>query len=267
MLTLVIHGQGTVHLDPPDETYSDDTSKVYAKDKKVTLAATPASGWYFSHWEGDVSGNGLTRTITMSSNKMAVAVFKQPTLTVHKQGTGQVQIYLQGSPPGETLTPTFSRSYPVGASVVLIAHPPTGWAFVEWTGDASGASPSKIIGMSADKTVTAVFEPIKLTVSMEEEGAGSVNVTPPNQTDNEPFTVTFAGAINSQEVVVTASPVIGWAFKEWTGDHTGTDNPATFHVDGEEEVTAVFEEVELTVDTEGKGVVHIDPPDITPEEE
>jgi uncharacterized repeat protein (TIGR02543 family) len=122
----------------------------------------------------------------MTSNKMAVAIFKQPTITVHKQGTGQVQVYLQGSPPGETLTPTFSRTFPVNVSVVLIAHPPAGWAFVKWTGDASGTSPSKIIGMSADKTVTAVFEPIKLTVSMDPAGAGSVNVTPPNQTDDAP---------------------------------------------------------------------------------
>ncbi|MBL7648265.1 MAG: hypothetical protein JNK74_18965 [Candidatus Hydrogenedentes bacterium] len=203
----------------------------------------------------------------MSSNKMAVAIFKQPTLTVHKQGTGQVQIYVQGYPPGETLTPTFSRSYPVNASVVLIAHPPTGWAFVEWTGDASGTSPSKIIGLSADKTVTAVFEPINLTVNMDPAGAGSVNVTPPNQTDDEPFTVAFSDAINSKQTIATAYPNVGWAFKEWTGDHTGTENPATIDVNGEEQVTAVFEEVELTVDTEGKGVVHIDPPDITPEEE
>lgn len=267
VLTLEIHGQGTVKLDPPNQTYSGDTSRAYAKDTPVTLTATPASGWYFDRWEGDVSGSGFTRTITMTSNKMAVAIFKQPTITVHKQGTGQVQVYLQGSPPGETLTPTFSRTFPVNVSVVLIAHPPAGWAFVKWTGDASGTSPSKIIGMSADKTVTAVFEPIKLTVSMDPAGAGSVNVTPPNQTDDEPFTVTFAGAINTQQVSATAYPNVGWAFKEWTGDHTGTDNPATIDVNGEEEVTAVFEEVELTVDTEGKGVVHIDPPDITPEEE
>ncbi len=51
----------------------------------LTLHAWPAVEYVFDHWEGDVSGNSSSTTITMSSNKNVVAYFAQitnPDLTV-----------------------------------------------------------------------------------------------------------------------------------------------------------------------------------------
>jgi uncharacterized repeat protein (TIGR02543 family) len=263
-LTLEFQGSGSVNLDPPDEDFTDDTNQSYPEDEPVSLSATPSTGWMFERWEEDVTGTSPNKSVTMSSDKTARAVFSQPTLTVHKEGTGQVQVYVDGNPPGETLTPTFSKTYPLDTQVVLVAHAPAGWAFVEWTGDAGGTSETKQLTMSDDKTVTAVFEPIQITVN--KDGEGTVNVTPPDTTDEPTFTVQFTGAAGSEEVTLTALPATGWAFKEWTGDLESENNPATMDVDGDKTVTAVFKEVELTVDREGEGDVHIDPPDITPEE-
>jgi hypothetical protein len=42
-------------------------------------------------------------------------------------------------------------------------------------------------------------------------------------------------------VLLTAVPDSGWAFEEWTGDLTGSDNPDTLLMDGDKSVTAHFD--------------------------
>lgn len=43
--------------------------------KIVQIAATPAEGWYFDHWEGGLSGSTNPANLTMDSNKRVTAVF------------------------------------------------------------------------------------------------------------------------------------------------------------------------------------------------
>lgn len=265
-LTLQFEGSGEVHLDPHDETFSSDTTRSYLEDTDVTMTATPDSGWYFDHWEGNVTGTGAVRTVGMSGPKIALAVFKQPTLVVLKEGSGHVQFYVQGSPPGDTLPPTSSRTYPAGTPVVLVATPAAGWGFKEWTIDAGGTSETKTIHMDEDKVVKAVFEPLKLT--LQRQGEGQVSVSPPGITDEPTFTVEFTEATGgSEQVTIAALPAPGWSFEKWSGDHTGTVSPVVVSVDEDKTVTAHFKQIELTVNTEGRGLVQIDPPDITPLEE
>jgi len=51
------------------------TSELYDSDSLVTIVATPADGYDFVSWSGDVSGSEPTISITMDSDKEAVAVF------------------------------------------------------------------------------------------------------------------------------------------------------------------------------------------------
>jgi hypothetical protein len=51
------------------------TSGLYDLDSLVTIVATPADGYDFVSWSGDVSGSEPTVSITMDSDKEAVAVF------------------------------------------------------------------------------------------------------------------------------------------------------------------------------------------------
>jgi hypothetical protein len=51
------------------------TSGLYDSDSLVTIVATPADGYDFVSWSGDVSGSEPTVSITMDSDKEAVAVF------------------------------------------------------------------------------------------------------------------------------------------------------------------------------------------------
>jgi uncharacterized repeat protein (TIGR02543 family) len=58
-------------------------------------------------------------------------------------------------------------------------------------------------------------------------------------------------------VTLTAYAVFGWSFAGWSGDLTGTENPATVTMDADMEVTATFVPTEytLTINLQGAGVV------------
>ncbi|MCK5504886.1 MAG: T9SS type A sorting domain-containing protein [Thermodesulfovibrionia bacterium] len=77
-------------------------------------------------------------------------------------------------------------------------------------------------------TNTPTVSPLNMTI----DGNGTIEYSP------ERVGLTFATGTN---VTVTAVPDSGYAFVEWTGDITGTDNPASITVDGVKNVTAAFE--------------------------
>src|SRR5690625_857818 len=62
---------------------------------------------------------------------------------------------------------------------------------------------------------------------------------------------------HSAVVEVTGEAESGWEFSEWKGDLSGSDNPARVVIDGESEVTAVFERITypLTIEIIGEGTV------------
>ncbi len=67
-LTVQVTGQGIVS--PSGGSYLSGTV--------VTLRAVPSAGWSFDHWEGDLTGNDNPKTITMTANITAIAVFASP---------------------------------------------------------------------------------------------------------------------------------------------------------------------------------------------
>ena len=73
-----------------------------------------------------------------------------------------------------------------------------------------------------------------LTTSVSPSGAGSVS----------PDSAEFD---NGEEVRVRATPAFGFGFVEWTGDIQSTENPLTFEIDSDTDLTANFEQ---TRDTE-----------------
>jgi len=231
-LTVNTQGQGSVALNPAGGTYNEGT--------QVTLTATPAQGWQFDHWSGDLSGSTNPATITMDADKTVTAVFTQiqHSLTVNTQGQGSVAL----NPAGGT--------YNEGTQVTLTATPSQGWQFDHWTGDLSGSTNPATITMDADKTVTAVFTQIQHNLTVNTQGQGSVALNPAGGTYNE-----------GTHVTLTATPSQGWQFDHWTGDLSGSTNPATITMDADKTVTAVFTQIQhnLTVNTQGQGSVALNP--------
>ncbi|AVR46855.1 hypothetical protein C7S20_17195 [Christiangramia fulva] len=70
------------------------------------------------------------------------------------------------------------------------------------------------------------------------------------------------------QVTVQAIPAQGWYFKNWTGDLTGSENPASVLVDADKNFTAIFEPIPdasytLAVDIQGQGTVAKLPDNLT----
>ncbi|MDZ7361895.1 MAG: T9SS type A sorting domain-containing protein [candidate division KSB1 bacterium] len=156
-LTTNTVGSGTVSLSPPGGSYNAGTV--------VTLTATPASGYEFVGWSGDLNGSTNPAAITMNANKTVTATFNalpppQYTLTVNKVGSGSVAL----NPPGGI--------YNANTMVTLTATPAAGFQFSGWSGDLSGVTNPAAITMNTNKTVTATFTPASPGVVHEETKTG-----------------------------------------------------------------------------------------------
>ena len=112
-LTINTSGNGTVTRNPNQYQYDKGTV--------VTLTATPANGYEFKSWSGDLSGSVNPTTITMDSNKSItanfIAIANQPpdlssipnSLTKNEgQTITRAEIERATDPDGDTLTYTYS---------------------------------------------------------------------------------------------------------------------------------------------------------------
>jgi hypothetical protein len=96
----------------------------------------------------------------------------------------------------------------------------------------SGSANPATIAMNANKNVTATFTllpPTQHTLTVHTTGSGSVALNPPDG-------VYDAGAV----VTLTATPASGWQFSSWSGDLSGSANPASITMNGNKDVTATF---------------------------
>ena len=98
-------GGGTIA--PEGTTYDAGT--------KLTLTATPASGYTFDHWSGDVTGTLTTTTVIINGDKTTTAHFKrQYILSTSANPVG-----------GGTLKPS-GGTYDAGSTAKLTATPASG---------------------------------------------------------------------------------------------------------------------------------------------
>jgi len=129
-------------------------SGTFNSGASVQLTAVPDSGYVFTGWSGDASGNANPATVTMSGNKTVTATFAQLyTLTVSKTGNGKILSDTGGINCGTTC----SATYPPGTLVTLTATADPDWAFDHWTGATTANGASCTVTMNATKTVSATF--------------------------------------------------------------------------------------------------------------
>jgi hypothetical protein len=150
ILTMAVVGEGTTA--PPVGTHTFYAHTV------VSITATPAAGWVFSHWVGDVAAPAFpTTTVTMDAHKSVTAHFAWVvvppparyflTVTVDPPVSGTVSL----SPPQP------AAGYLAGTAVTLTATPATNWRFERWSGDVTGTVPATTVTMDAHKSITAHF--------------------------------------------------------------------------------------------------------------
>jgi len=237
-LTINTDGEGSVQ-----EEIIENPSKDYAFQTVVELTATPAEGWEFDSWEGDIEGSDNPQQITVDGDKTVTAVFERIgfDLNITVDGEGSVNEELIEEP---------SKSYASGSVVELTAEPAEGWRFVRWEGDLSGDDNPQQITVDEEKNVTVVFERRDYSLNISTDGDGSVAEEVVDSPSKE---YTFETVVE-----LTATPADGWDFARWEGDLSGSDNPQQITVDSEKNVTAVFERntFDLTTETTGQGSVN-----------
>jgi len=217
----------------------------------VTGTYTVTTGWTkdvdlsvsgYDGMDGHKPATGASETPSVSQSKgshvlIGFVVQIQPqqyTLTINTVGNGTV-----AKSPDKT-------TYTYGEVVTLTANPAVGWSFSAWSGDLTGSTNPTTITMNGSKSVTATFTQNQYALTISTVGGGSVAKSP------DKTTYTYG-----EVVTLTANPAVGWSFSAWSGDLSGSDNPATLTIDGNKSVTATFTQNQyaLTISTVGSGSV------------
>jgi len=145
-----------------------------------------------------------------------------------------------------TTNPGISQ-YPPQTGVLLTATPTVGYTFTGWSGDfTSTANPLPIV-MDNNHTITANFTAASTcTVNYTIVGQGTVSPS--------------SGSVYNcgTSLALTATPSSGYSFTSWSGDFSSTDNPATFTLNANSNITVEFDAIPqctLTMMTVGTGTL------------
>lgn len=221
---------GTVTLSAPADAQG------YRYNETATLVAQAAPGWSFVGWGGALSGTAPTNTLAVTANATVTATFAQDHYTI----TGRA-VDDSGSPTAAgTVTispPQTAAGYVYGETVTVTATGADGWTFVGWSGALSATTATADFTVTGDGVATATFtdKTHSLSATVSDVAAGQIEVSP-----QAPYEF-------GQEVTLTVIPANGWRFTGWSGDLTGTANPATIALDGHKAVKANFAPIDYTV--------------------
>ena len=192
----------------------------YPSNGIVRVTATPAFGWTFLGWTGDVDGTNPIVTLTMDRRRCVQATFGTAART-SVTGSGSISII-----PASAL-------YPYGTALRAVAEPEPGNYFVRWTNAVgSSVNPQTFVVNAATPTFSAQFAPLiagQFALTVAAEGAGRVELAPNSNV-----------YVASQTVALTAFPNAGEVFTGWSGEVNGIQNPIQLVMDTSKTIRARF---------------------------
>ena len=147
-LKINILGEGTVS----EEIISSSKNSDYESGTIVRLTAIPSSGYYFTGWSNDVSGDTNPVEININRAKTITAKFEKKSynLEIKVEGDGIVE--------EEIIETGKSTDYLFGTKVKLTPKPSEGWDFIKWKGDYNGEENPLEIIINKATNITANFE-------------------------------------------------------------------------------------------------------------
>jgi uncharacterized repeat protein (TIGR02543 family) len=144
----------TMAVDPVNggTTIPNTGVRTYPENLVVPIAATPATGYTFEYWSGDVADpNSAITSVTMDGDKTVTAHFA----TINTYDLTMVASLSDG---GTTDPPVGTHTYNEDTVVPITATASTGYMFDYWSGDAADPnSASTTVMMDGNKSVTAHF--------------------------------------------------------------------------------------------------------------
>lgn len=209
----------------PAEGGTTSGAGLFINDTTITMVAAANEGYSFVNWTLDETpvSTDASYQFAMDGNKALVANF-----------TLQLVVGLSSN-PAEGGTTTGGGAYDTGTEVTVTAIPNDGFTFINWTEGESmtvaSTDATYAFQLTASINLVANFESDTYTLNVTAEN-GTV-MKDPEMTDYN------SGAI----VVLTAEPVTGYVFTEWTGDETGTQNPLSITMNSNKNITANFTEI------------------------
>jgi hypothetical protein len=223
MLTVTPVGNGTVVANP-------DKPGGYDCGEDVELTATPTGNARFKEWSGDLTGSDNPDTISMvGSDKVVTATFVDTytvTFTDPDPADGTITV-VQGNP---------DDYFDDGETITVTVNPAACREFAGWTGDlaAYGTQMEVAIVLDGDLDFGADFSTPDYDLVVLIDNAPGVTGT---------VTLSPTGGTYPCGTDVTLTPaIVGGVgiFDEWSGDLTGSDNPAVITMNDNYTVTAHF---------------------------
>ena len=188
---------------------------------KVSVTATPIAGYRFIGWSGDLSEKENEASIVIDRDKAITANFSLISYAISKTAVNGTVI----------LEPALDKYLP-GTVVTVKAVGNLGYGFVSWGGDLSGSVNPATITMDGDKNVSATFTVVPTYKISAKATNGSIILD-------------SAGEVYSQgtDVTVTAKAEYGYEFSGWSGDLSGSVNPATLKMNSDKNIVANFKTI------------------------
>ncbi len=209
----------------------------------LKLEAEALTGYEFSRWQGDITGEDPVIEIEMTEDKEIIAEFTMEEYSLEidyneEQGTAGIE-------PEQDV-------YYFGDRVTLEAQAADEYEFSEWTGDLESEDDTVEITVTEDLEISAEFARQQFELQVEyDELKGYIELEP----DKESY---YYG----EEVVIRAVPEEGWFFDRWEGDINGEEIEQEIVIKEQMEIKPVFLQEEYTLqiyyDNE-KGEIKIDP--------
>jgi len=193
----------------------------WAANTFATITASPATGYAFSSWSGDIESNLSSVAVFMDSDKTIVANFVLQTL----------YLTLSSDPDGSA-TLTGSGEYAYGATATIEAIPLGDFEFDSWSGDIASINNPEDVLMDQNKSIVANMSrrPYELTISANPSGAGSP--------------VGGGSYLAGQVVSISSNPSSEFCFHSWTGDVNSAIDPESVTMNANKSVVANYVPVE-----------------------
>jgi uncharacterized repeat protein (TIGR02543 family) len=244
-LHLSHNGQGSTPVASPLKSAACAANGQYVAGEHISLSgAAPDLGWHTASWTG--TANDLS---TADSNSLTMPASTHYARVNYTQDEYTLDVGVDPEEGGSVEVDPNQTAYHYGDVVTLTATAETGWTFAGWSGNL-GTDAAITITIEGDTVITATFAQDEYTLTVDVVGSGSVVKNPDRATYRY-----------GDEVELTATANTGWSFAGWSGDLTGSDNPATITMDEDKTVAAHFtqDEYTLTVNVVGSGSVIPDP--------
>ena len=216
--------EGSVTVNPGP---SDDGKYTYGT--RITLTASPNTGYGWKFWSGTGSDTSNPTTATINSEKHVAVTFEARFLvTINNQALASSSANFTGGSVSAIPAPGTDGRYTKDTITVLTAIPSTGYRFDRWSGDVSDRVTTVSIPMNANKNITVTFiKTYVLTTGMSPTAGGSVS--PVSGIYDEGVSVTLA-----------AMPSSGYRFVHWSGDVSGNVTSTTISMNADRTATAIF---------------------------